>query len=57
MFAENVDLMVYVAMVSLGENKDWIGPWMTVYESPKNNGRHELLHALSSIPVLKPILD
>ena len=27
--------MVYVAIVSLGENKDWIGPWMTFYESPK----------------------
>ena len=35
MFAESVDLMVYVTMVSLGENKDWIGPWMTLYESPK----------------------
>ena len=34
MFPESVDLMVYVEMVSLGENKDWIGPWMT-YESPK----------------------
>ena len=59
MFAESVDLMVCVAMVSLRENKDWIGPWMTFCESQKNNGRHELLHALSSIPVswLKPILD
>ena len=35
MFAENVDLMVCVAMASLGENEDWIGPWMTFCESPK----------------------
>ena len=35
MSAESVDLMMYVAMVSLGENKEWIGPWMTFYESPK----------------------
>ena len=35
MFAESVDLMVCVAMVSLGENKDWIGPWMTFCESRK----------------------
>ena len=34
-FGESVDLMVYVAMVSRGENKDWICPWMTFYESPK----------------------
>ena len=30
-----IDLMVYVAMVSQGENEDWIGPWVTIYESPK----------------------
>ena len=35
MFVENVDLMVCVAMVSLGGNEDWIGPWMTFCESPK----------------------
>ena len=35
MFAESVDHMMYAAMVSRGENKDWIGPWMTFYESPK----------------------
>ena len=35
MFAENVNLMVCVAMVSLGENEDWIGPCMTFCESPK----------------------
>ena len=34
MFAESVDLMVYVAMVYRGENKDWIGPWMTFCELP-----------------------
>ena len=33
-FAESVDLMVCVAMVYRGENKDWIGPWMTFCESP-----------------------
>ena len=35
MFTESVDLMVCVAMVSLGENKDLIGPWMTFCESRK----------------------
>ena len=35
MFTESFDLMVCVAMVSLGENKDWIGPWMTFCESRK----------------------
>ena len=34
MFAESIDLMVCVAMVSLGGNKDWIRPWMTFRESP-----------------------
>ena len=58
MFAESVDLMVSVAMVSLGENKDWIGPWMSC-ESRKITVDMSFLHALSSIPVsrLKPILD
>ena len=35
MFTESVNLMVCVAMVSLGENKDLIGPWMTFCESQK----------------------
>ena len=34
-FAESVDLKVCIAMASLGENKDWIGPWKTFCESPK----------------------
>ena len=34
MFAESVDLMVCVAIVSLGENKDWIAHWMTC-DSPR----------------------
>ena len=34
MFAESVDLTVCVAMVFRGENKDWIGPWMTFCELP-----------------------
>ena len=35
MFAENVDLIVCVAIVSVRENNDRIGPWMTFCESPK----------------------
>ena len=57
MFAENVDLMVCVAMVFRGENKDWIGPWMTFCEKPTITvGMSYYMH---SIPVsrLKPILD
>ena len=34
MFTESVDLLVCVAMVYRGENKDWIGPWMTFCELP-----------------------
>ena len=58
MFAESVDLMVFAAMVSLGENKDWIGTWITS-ESPKITFDMSFLHVLSPIPVsrLKPILD
>ena len=35
MFSESVDLIVCVAMVYRGENKDWIGPWMTFCELPR----------------------
>ena len=34
-FEESVDLMVCVVMVYPGENRDWIGPWMTFCGLPK----------------------
>ena len=35
MFTESVDIMVYIAMVYWGENKDYIDPSMTFCELPK----------------------
>ena len=47
MFAESVDLIVCVAMVFRGENKDWIGPWMTFCELPTITvGMNFYMHSL-----------
>ena len=58
MFTESVDHMVCVAW-SFGEKQRLNRSLDDLLRIANNNGRHELLHALSSIPVsrLKPILD